>query len=332
MDTGIPLSEIPERQMANSKNQHVIAIEEHYADAEVTGSLGMEMKGDLAKRMADLDDLRIKEMDAAGVDMQVLSLGAPATQRFDAETGVKLARGANDRLAETIKANPDRLAGFATLPTADPDAAADELQRAVEELGLRGAMIHGLANDNFLDEKQYWPIFERAARLDMPIYIHPAMPDKAVTERYYQTYVEDFPWILTAGWGFAVETATHGVRLVLSGVFDEYPDLKIIIGHLGEGIPFLLRRVDEAFSRPGNKPISFRDTFCEHFYITTSGNFSDPAMLCTLTEMGADRVLFAIDYPFVMNEPGVDWITNLAINEEDRVKILSGNAERILKL
>ncbi|HSG94438.1 MAG TPA: amidohydrolase family protein, partial [Afifellaceae bacterium] len=138
--------------------------------------------------------------------------------------------------------------------------------------------------------------------------------------------------ILTAGWGFTVEIATAGIRLVLSGVFDAYPGLKIIIGHLGEGLPFLLRRMDEAFSRRGNRPVAFRDTFCSHFHITTSGNFSDPALQCTLSEMGADRVLFAVDYPFVTNEQGVEWIEQVMMSEEDRAKILSGNAQRLLRL
>ena len=318
--------------MATKNNVQIIAIEEHFMDAEIAEALGMKQPPPLAARMADLGEKRLQEMDAAGVDVQVLSLGAPATQQFDPETSVRLARGANDRLADAIKANPDRLAGFAALPTPDPEAAADELSRTINELGFKGAMVHGLTNGEFLDEKKYWPVFKRAQELDVPIYIHPAFPDKTVTDRYYGTYAKDFPWILSAGWGFTVEAATQGVRLVLSGVFDEYPDLKIIMGHLGEGLPFLLRRMDEAFSRPGNQPVAFRDTFCSHFYITTSGNFSDPALQCTLTEMGADRVLFAIDYPFVMNEPGVEWIEQVMLSEEDRAKILNGNSKKLLRL
>jgi len=318
--------------MASKRNIPIIAIEEHYMDGEVAELLATRRPPQLSERLGDLGQKRLAAMDAAGIDIQVLSLNAPGTQTFDPETAVSLARGANDRLAAAIAANPDRLAGFATLPTPDPSAAADELARTVNELGFKGAMVHGLTDGAFFDEKKFWPVFERAQALDVPIYIHPAPPDKTVTERYYQTYVEDFPWILSAGWGFTVEAATQGVRLVLSGVFDACPDLKIIIGHLGEGLPFLLRRMDEAFSRPGNKKVAFRDTFCSHFYITTSGNFSDPALQCTLSEMGADRVLFAIDYPFVMNEPGVEWIEQVMMSEEDRAKILSGNARRLLRL
>jgi 2,3-dihydroxybenzoate decarboxylase len=318
--------------MASKRNVQIIAIEEHFSDHEVIETLGMKQPPAMAERLGDLGEKRLEAMDAAGVDVQVLSLNAPGTQQCDRQTSVRLARGVNDRLAQAIKANPDRFSGFASLPTPDPLVAADELSRAVNELGLKGAMVHGLTNGEFLDERKFWPVFERAQQLDVPIYIHPAIPDKTVASRYYETYAKDFPRILSAGWGYTVEAATQGVRLVLSGVFDAYPDLKIIIGHLGEGLPFLLRRMDEAFSRAGNNPLSFRDTFCSHFYITTSGNFSDPALQCTLSEMGADRVLFAIDYPFVMNEPGVEWIEQVMLSEEDRTKILSGNAQRLLRL
>ena len=318
--------------MASKRNVQIIAIEEHFSDHEVIETLGMKQPPALVELLGDLGKMRLAAMDAAGVDVQVLSLNAPGTQQCDPETAVRLAVGANDRLAGAVKANPDRFAGFAAIPTPDPAAAADELSRTVNELGFKGAMVSGLTNGEFLDEKKFWPIFERAQQLDVPIYIHPAIPDKTVISRYYETYAKDFPKILSAGWGYTVEAATQGVRLVLSGVFDAYPDLKIILGHLGEGLPFLLRRMDESFSRPGNKPLSFRDTFCSHFYITTSGNFSDPALQCTLMEMGADRVMFAIDYPFVMNEPGVEWIEQVMLSEEDRAKILSGNAKRLLRL
>src|SRR5207247_10093944 len=160
----------------------------------------------------------LKEMDEAGIDVQVLSHGAPATQRGDAETTVKLARGANDRLREIVRAHPDRFAAFATLPTPDPKAAAEELERCVTALGFKGAMVHGLTNGLFLDDKRFWPIFERAQALNVPIYIHPATPHQAVAEIYYKDYIKDFPALLTAGWVITVEAAPQGIRLVLSGV------------------------------------------------------------------------------------------------------------------
>ena len=287
----------------------------------------------LHERLHDLGALRLKEMDEAGVDLQVISHGAPAVQRLDAEVAVPLSKKANDRLHEAVKAHPGRFEGFAVLPTADPKAAADELERAVTKLGFKGAMLHGLTKEGqFLDLKRFWPIYERAQALDVPVYMHPAVPHRAVVEAYYKDYLEQYPGLMTAAWGFTVETATQGIRLVLSGVFDAYPRLKIIMGHLGESLPFSAWRIDMALARQGNRSSSFRDTFREHFWITTSGNFSTPALVCCLLEMGADRILFSIDYPFVPNPPGVKWMETLPVSPEDREKILNGNAKRLLRI
>jgi predicted TIM-barrel fold metal-dependent hydrolase len=312
----------------------VIALEEHYYDRELVATFdGPEGRApETRRRLDDLGDLRIKEMDEAGIDVQVISHGAPSTQRLDAETAVRLARNVNDRLAQAIAAHPDRFAAFAALPTPDPKAAADELERTVTQLGFKGAMVHGLTNGVFFDDKRFWPIFERAQALDVPLYVHPAVPHSAVVEAYYQDYLADFPTLRTAAWGFTVETATQGIRLVLSGVFDAYPDVKIILGHMGEGLPFLLWRIDHALSRPGNRSVSFREQFSQHFYITTSGNFSTPALLCSMMELGVDRILFSVDWPFVPNIPGTKWMNELQLSAEDKIKILSGNAKRLLKM
>ena len=313
----------------------VIAIEEHYWDPDVERHFsGRDVVAGprVRDRLHDVDALRLKEMDESGIDVQVLSHGAPALQRMDAETAVPLARAANDRLYETVQEHPDRFAAFAALPTPDPGAAADELERAVTKLGFKGAMVHGPTNGVFFDDRRFWPIFERAQDLDVPIYVHPATPHPLVSQVYYDDYLDRFPWLLTAAWGFTVETATQGIRLVLSGVFAEYPRLKVILGHLGESLPFSLWRITQALTREGNQPIQFRDVFCEHFYITTSGNFSTPALLCSILEMGVDRVLFSVDYPFVENRPGVAWMDGLPISAEDRAKILNGNARRLLKM
>jgi 2,3-dihydroxybenzoate decarboxylase len=312
----------------------VIALEEHYYDRELAATFdGPEGRApETRRRLDDLGELRLKEMDEAGIDVQVISHGAPSTQRLDAEAAVRLARNANDRLAQAIAAHPDRFAAFAALPTPDPKAAADELERTVIQLGFKGAMVHGLTNGVFFDDKRFWPIFERAQALDVPLYVHPAVPHKAVVEAYYQDYVADFPTLQTAAWGFTVETATQGIRLVLSGVFDAYPDVKIILGHMGEGLPFLLWRIDHALSRPGNRSVSFREQFSQHFYITTSGNFSTPALLCSMMELGVDRILFSVDWPFVPNLPGTKWMHELQLSAADKTKILSGNAKRLLKM
>jgi 2,3-dihydroxybenzoate decarboxylase len=312
----------------------VVALEEHYFDREVASHFTERgMGAALQERLFDLGALRLREMDEAGIDLQVLSHGAPSLQRLSAEVAIPLARKANDRLHQVIAGHPDRFAGFAQLPTDDPRAAADELERAVTRLGFKGAMLHGLTHKGeFLDLKRFWPIYERAAALDVPIYLHPAVPHRAVVDAYYKDYLEKFPGLLTAAWGFTVETATQGVRLVLSGVFDAYPGLKVILGHLGESLPFSAWRIDMALSRPGNTASAFRDAFRSHFWITTSGNFSTPALLCCVMEMGADRILFSVDYPFVPNPPGVKWMREVPLSPEDRDKILSGNARRLLKL
>jgi predicted TIM-barrel fold metal-dependent hydrolase len=312
----------------------VIALEEHYYDRELAATFdGPEGRApEIRRRLDDLGELRLKEMDEGGIDIQVISHGAPSTQRLDPETAVQLARNANDRLAQAIAVHPDRFAGFAALPTPDPKAAADELERTVTQLGFKGAMVHGLTNGVFFDDKRFWPIFERAQALDVPLYVHPAVPHSAVVEAYYQNYLADFPTLQTAAWGFTVETATQGIRLVLSGVFDAYPGVKIILGHMGEGLPFLLWRIDHALSRPGNRAVSFREQFSQHFYITTSGNFSTPALLCSMMELGVDRILFSVDWPFVPNNPGTQWMNDLQLSAEDKIKILSGNAKRLLKM
>jgi 2,3-dihydroxybenzoate decarboxylase len=314
---------------------YIIALEEHYLDAEVkqhyTGTDSQHAPR-VTERLDDVGQGRIAEMDAAGIDLQVLSHANPGMQKMDAETAVRLARGANDRLRETVRAHPDRFAAFAAIPTPDPKAAADELERAVTRLAFKGALVNGLTNGVFLDDQRFWPIFERAAALDVPLYLHPSIPHPAVVDAYYKDYVEQYPSLLRAAWGFTVETATQGVRLVLSGVFDKYPGLKIIIGHLGEGLPFYLWRISMGFERDRKDSKSFRDVFCEHFHVTTSGFFSDPALLCCIMEMGIDRILFSVDYPFVDNPPGTKWTETLPICEADKEKLLNGNAKRLLKM
>jgi predicted TIM-barrel fold metal-dependent hydrolase len=313
---------------------YIIALEEHYQDAEVKAASrgpGAGIDPYVSERLDDLGALRIREMDEAGIDFQVLSHSIPGLQNVDRETGPALARRANDRLAEAVRAQPDRFAGFAALPTADPQAAADELERTVTRLGFKGAMINGLTDGVFHDDQRFWPIYERAAALDVPIYIHPAVPQAAVVETYYKDYVHKHPGLLRAGWGFTVETATQGIRFVLSGVFDAHPGLKVIIGHMGEGLPFYLWRISYGL-RASMSQKTFREIFCEHFYITTSGFFSDPALVCCMMEMGIDRILFSVDYPFADNPPGTKWTETLPICAEDKEKLLNGNARRLLKL
>ena len=322
--------------MMKKPNCPIIAIEEHYWDTELQKHYtGPEVgRGDdTEKRLHDFGEWRLREMDEAGIDVQVVSHGAPSTQKLGPDIAAEVTRGVNDRLAKLVAANPKRFAAFAALPTSDPKGAADELERAVGKLGMKGAMIHGTSTGEFIDARKYWPIFERAAKLDVPIYLHPSLPHPKVTEIYYQDYAKDFPLVVRPAWGFTVETATQAIRLVLSGVFDAHPNLKIILGHLGETLPFLIWRIDMALKRPGQKAMSFRDIFSNNFYLTTSGFFSNPALLCCVMEMGVDRIMFAVDWPFVPdNKPAVTWMEGVPLSDEDKIKILSGNAKRLLRM
>ncbi len=322
--------------MATKTKPRVIALEEHYWDDDIASHFkgyAADRSSALLTNLHKLSEDRLAEMDKNGIDVHVISHGAPAGQHLPVQVAAAICREANDKLHAAVSAHPDRLAAFAALPTPDPKAAADELERCVAKLGFKGAMIYGRTHDKFMDRKEFWPIFERAAALDVPLYLHPQEPHPAVVEAYYADYDKDYIGFKVAGWGFGVETATQAIRLVLSGVFDAYPNLKIILGHLGENLPFALWRIHaEVKKKDPSIPFSFRDVFSEHFWFTTSGFFSTPALQCTIQEMGIDRVLFSIDWPFCPNEPGVEWMADLQLSAADKAKIYGENAEKLLKL
>jgi predicted TIM-barrel fold metal-dependent hydrolase len=321
--------------MLQQPNCPIISLEEHYADdelvAQFTGADATHAPV-LVNKLKDVGAERLKGMDEAGIDIQVLSHNSPSAQKLPAEIAVPLTQRVNDRLAALIARNPSRFAGFAALPTIDPAAAADELERSVSTLGLKGAMIHGLANGLWLDDKRLWPIFARAEKLDVPIYLHPSLPKPQVIDAYYKEYAADHPILLRAAWGYTVETATQAVRLVLSGVFDAHPGLKIIVGHLGEGVPLLLWRINNAFTRPGAKQVPFQDIFRKHFYVTTSGFFSDAALACSIAELGVDRILFSVDFPFEGQVAATKWLAQIPMSDADKAKIASGNVKRLLRM
>jgi predicted TIM-barrel fold metal-dependent hydrolase len=317
-----------------SPKQRVVAIEEHFWIPELrdrySGPRGISAHTP-ARQLDDLGEIRLRDMDAAGIDVQVISHMQPGTQIFDAETAVAMARKANDALYVATRAHPARFAGLAELPTVDPQTAADELERAVTRLNFKGALINGLTAGAFLDEKRFWCIFERAQALDVPLYFHPGIPHAAVTEAYYSDYRRgDFPY-LTVAWGFTAETALQAIRLVVSGVFDAYPRLRIILGHLGETIPFTLWRCDWLLRHVGGKS-DFAGTFREHFYLTTSGSFQHSALACCIAELGIERIMFAVDYPYNSSAEGVAFVQAAPMSEEDKAKILHGNADRLLRL
>jgi 2,3-dihydroxybenzoate decarboxylase len=305
----------------------VIALEEHFTSPKLKALRG-EKDTPVQRKLDDLGALRIAEMDEAGIDIQVISENNPATQNLDAESAVTLARASNDLLHEAVRAHPDRFAGFATLPTPDPTAAAGELERCVGKLGFKGAMIMGLTHGRFMDDKQFRPIFERAAALDVPVYIHPTPPVAAVQDAYFKEY----PALAVAPLGFTLETLTHTVRLVVSGLFDEFPGLKIIVGHLGETMPYLMWRTSYLVQERMPMPHSFADYYREHFWLTTSGSFSDAALTCAIAEMGVERIMFSVDWPFMNNTLGRQWLDTAPVSDYDRAAIFGLNARKLLKL
>ena len=273
-------------------------------------------------------------MDAAGIDFQILSLFDPGVQdETDVSRAIDLARRANDDLAETVRANPNRFGGFATLATQDPDAAATEFERAVTELGLVGALINGHCQGRYLDDPAYEPLFASAESLGAPVYLHPTTPHPAVMDAWFAPYVDE--GLHLASWGFAAETGTHVLRLIYSGLFDQFPGLQMIIGHLGEMLPFAAYRVDRYYGLGGasgsrralNRLPS--DYLRNNFHVTTSGNFCPPAFACTLEVIGADRVMFSVDYPMDDNQAGSQFLESYPMDDDTRRKVSFENAIRL---
>jgi len=322
----------------------IVALEEHFTfpalmrgiDPQAIARRGFPsgFGAALETQLADLGALRIGEMDQAGITMQVLSLTGPGADLVAGAEGVSLARNVNDALAKAIASHPDRLAGFAHLPMQSPQAAADELERAVSDLRFCGALINGLTEDCFLDDPRFEPILDRAERLDVPIYVHPNLPPAAVRRAYYEGLPGSSGFMLSiAGWGWHSEVAIHVLRLALSGALDRHPRLKLVIGHMGEGLPAMLARCDQVFARDVGhlkRPVS--KTILDHVFITTSGVFTLPPLEVALAVFGIDRVLFSIDYPYSSNRQGKEFLEALKIPADDLEKLAHRNADRLLKL
>ena len=277
---------------------------------------------------------RLAAMDASGITLQVLSTSGPGADLVDGAEGVAIAREMNDALAEAIARHPDRFAGFAHLPMRAPEAAAEELTRTVQALGFRGALINGMTDDRFLDDARFDAILATAESLDVPIYLHPHLAPQAVRELYYSNLPANAGYMLeAAGWGWHSETALHVLRLVLAGTLDRHPRLKLIIGHMGEGLPAMLARCDqvsEAYVQHLGRPIS--RTILDQVSITTSGMFTEPPLLAALLTFGIDRILFSVDYPYASNENGRAFLQSLSLAPADLAKLAHGNADRLLKL
>lgn len=309
----------------------VITIQEHFWTPGMRDASGVNKlikHPEIMRRLDDLGELRIREMDEAGIDLQVLSENAPAAQGLTADAAIAMTRTSNDLLYEAIENHPDRFAGFATLPTPDPRAAANELERCVTRLGFKGGMIMGLTHGRFLDEKEFLPIFERATALDVPLYFHPSWPHKAVIE----AYMKENPALHTWALGFTIEAMAQAMRLVTSGLLDKFPTLKVILGHLGEGLPFMIWRNEAALTRFAKLQRKFSQYLRDNFWVTTSGAFQHSALMLSIAELGVERVLFSVDWPFQSNIAGRDFIASAPVNEVERALILGDNARKLLKL
>jgi hypothetical protein len=275
---------------------------------------------------------RLAAMDASGVTVQVLAMAGPGAELMPPGQSVEIARAYNNQIKKWVDEHPTRFAGFAHLPLSAPEAAADELQRAVEVLGFRGAMINGLTNDLFLDDPGFEPVLARAVKLDVPLYLHPNIPPESVRKAYFAGLApEDVPLVL--GWCWHSETALHIIRLAASGTLDRHPNLKMIIGHMGEGLPAMLARIDtmSALSKPG-RTRTISKTILDQVWITTSGLWDQPSFTAAFMTFGPDRIMFSVDYPFSSIQVQRDFLVSLPLSAADRDKIAHGNADKLLKL
>jgi uncharacterized protein len=314
----------------------IIALEEHYATAGFLRGPGgwLASRAGVIEPICDLGAGRIAAMDDAGIDLAVLSLAAPGVEQLDGPKAVPLAHECNDELAEAVERYPDRLAGFATVPISSPDAAADELERAVRKLGFLGAVINGHSQGRYLDNPDFEPVLDRAAALNVPIYLHPTIPPAAVIASSYAGFSAEVTFALaTVGWGWHINTATHLLRLILGGVFDRYPELQIIIGHMGEATSFMLPRFD-ATLKPEltglQHPVS---TYLRQNVHYTFANFNDAATYANLVaQVGVGRLAFSADYPFGSMRAARAFLDKLPLSDEDRASISHRNAEKLLGL
>lgn len=328
----------------------IVALEEHFSLLDVGGMAAPVAPAADAESMpaiirnagdkiTDLGAGRIADMDRHGITVQVVSKAGihmgPSVEMFEGDAAIAFAKAFNDQAARKIAERPDRLAAFAHLPASIPEAAADELERTVTAYGFRGALISGMVRGRFLDDAKFAPLLARAEKLDVPLYIHPGPPSAEVRQAYYDG---PFPkkvgiGLATFAWGWHYETALHIMRLALSGTLDKFPRLKLIIGHMGEALPFVLARcqhqlaADTAYlARPLSQIIT------EQVYVTSAGFFSNPPFLAALQTFGLDHLMFSVDYPYASNADGRAFLDNLPLSPADREKFAHGNADRLLKL
>ena len=317
-----------------------ITLEEHFVTQsflEATGPfLGDSPQSqDLERKLLDLGAGRLAAMDEAGIDLQVLSLAAIGFDNLPAATATPLIHDINDELAGAVNAHPSRFAAFASLDLKQPDLAAQELTRAVTRLGFKGAMLNGTTDGRFLDDPRFLPVFEAAVDLKVPIYLHPAPPPRIVQEAYFSDLPGDLGHLLSiAGWGWHAETALHLLRLIVTGIFDRLPELRIIVGHMGEGLPFALARSSGILSPAAKLPRTVADYLKSNVAITTSGYFSPQPFRCAKDVVGLDNLMFSVDYPFSANTRGRAFLNVLTeeLDEQQMNGLTHTHAERLLGL
>jgi gamma-resorcylate decarboxylase len=319
-----------------------ISLEDHYQTQATlefsakyaTGSKEAWQK--LSSNLLDLTKQRLEQMDQTGVELAILSLAPGCENIYDKGRSVEVARRTNDHVADAVAKHPDRFRAFAALPLQDPDEAIKELHRCIKELGFVGALISGFSQigeedtSYYLDIPMYRQFWGEVVKLDVPVYLHPREPLLSQQRPY-----EGHPWLLGAAWAFGVETATHALRLIGSGLFDQYPGLRIILGHLGESLPFSIWRFEHrnlVDPRGMNLKKKASLYFYENFYVTTSGNFRTQALINTILEMGADRILYSTDYPYETMTECEEWFRSVDISLQDQVKIGRLNSEKLFKL
>jgi predicted TIM-barrel fold metal-dependent hydrolase len=313
----------------------VIALEEHVLPRDIIEAAGIDIGLRAGKRADQLDEMgegRIRVMDEAGIDLQVLSALSNTVQDLEPALSVSVNRQINDRMAQTGARYPDRFRAFAALPMTDPAGAVDELERCVGELGFLGAMIHGQTRGVFLDHPSVLPLLAAAERLEVPIYLHPAPPPAAVRQTYYSGLSEEVEACLsTSGWGWHSETAMHVLRMVAGGVFEQLPQLKLIVGHMGEGLPFHLDRIESMLSPvvTGNT-LSVAETLRRNLYLTTSGYNTATPLVCALAAFGVDHIMFSVDHPFASSDQATEFLRSAPVTDADREKIAHANVESLL--
>ncbi len=324
---------------ASKTKTRTITLEEHFATPAFLKGPGARVKEtrpkELLDQLCDLGERRIADMDAGGIDVQVLSLTAPGVEQLDATDAVKLARDTNEILAEAVKRHPSRFVGLATLATASPETAADELDRMVRKHGFKGGVINGHIRGRYLDDKFFWPILERAEVLQVPLLIHPTIPPRPVVEA---SYTGNFPTeaaerLAAAAWGWHIETSIHVLRLILSGAFDRYPRLQLLIGHLGEGLPFMLPRVNRNLPMEVTKlqrPVAAY--LRENLNYSFSGFNFMATFLNLFLEIGVSRIMFSADYPYGSVSQARAFLDQLPVSPADKERIAHGNAELLLRI